>query len=429
MAQQELIGSSSICRRPHGFRIIPGGGGLFGVKARLMVALLAVASAAACAGGGVPSHVEAATQLSAQVSPGSLTFGNQQVGVGSAGQTVILLNSGSGALSITTVSVTGDFSQTNNCPSTLGVSTNCAFVVSFTPTATGARTGTLSITTSAASAAQTVNLTGTGIAVTAQISPDSLTFASQMVGTPSTPQNVILTNVGTTPFNLTAVNISGDFSQTSNCPASLVGGSSCTFQIVFTPTATGTRKGMFSLTTTAPNILPGINLMGTGAATGVSATQNPQVAAYSVNVPAGGTVSIQFGPDTNYGLNTWSQPAPSGGGVVTILVAGMRAFTTYHMRAVVQSSGGTQSYDSDHVFTTGGLPVAQTPSLTATTTPGMTPNGGIELLDLLMFEGTSPAEDVVATDLSGNVIWYYTPRISRPQSQPRQAPAEWAYAH
>ena len=411
MTHQALIRSSCASLQVHGVRIIPGGSGrgLSWAKARLIVALLAVAGAAACGGGGVSSHVQAASQLSAQVSPGSLTFGNQVVGVVSAAQTVILLNSGSAAVNITKVSITGDFSQTNNCPSSLGAGANCSFLVYFTPTAAGARTGTLSIITSASSAAQTVGLTGSGIGVTAQVSAGSLTFASQLVGTASPPQTVTLTNVGTTPFSLTTANISGDFSQTSNCPASLEGGSSCTFQIVFTPTATGTRKGALSITTTAPNILPDVNLTGIGAATGVSATHNPQVALYSVNVPEGSTVSIQFGPDTNYGLNTWSQSAPSGGGLVSILVAGMRAFTTYHMRAVVQLSDGTQTYDSDHVFTTGGLSAAQTPSLTATTTPGMTPNSGIELLDLLMFAGTSTAEDVVATDLSGNVIWYYDP--------------------
>jgi hypothetical protein len=135
----------------------------------------------------------------------------------------------------------------------------------------------------------------------------------------------------------------------------------------------------------------------------VSTTQNPQVASYSFNVPEASQVFVQFGPDTNYGFNTSTQSTPSSGGQVQILVAGMRGFTPYHMRAVAQFSDGTQFADSDHVFTTGGLSAAQIPSMTATTTPGMTPSGGIELLDLLEPGGT----DVVATDLSGNVIWYY----------------------
>ncbi|MGD0225481.1 MAG: choice-of-anchor D domain-containing protein [Terriglobia bacterium] len=234
-------------------------------KARLVAALLAVVSGVACGGGGgVSTHVQTQSQPSVQVSPGSLTFGNLVVGVTSASQTVTLLNAGSATINITAVSVTGDFSQTNNCSSTVASGSNCTFLVYFTPTQTGARTGTLSITSSASSGAQTVSLSGTGVGLTAQVSPASLTFAAQLVGTASTAQNLVLANIGTTPFNFTGVNVSGDFSQTSNCPATLAAGSSCTFQVVFTPTATGTRRGILSITTTASNTLPDVNLTGTG---------------------------------------------------------------------------------------------------------------------------------------------------------------------
>ncbi|HEV2176913.1 MAG TPA: aryl-sulfate sulfotransferase [Terriglobia bacterium] len=141
----------------------------------------------------------------------------------------------------------------------------------------------------------------------------------------------------------------------------------------------------------------------------VSSTKNPQVAQYSIMAPAGSQVQIQFGPDTNYGLETWSVSAPSGGGSVSILVAGMKGFTTYHMRAAVQLSASTQFLDSDHTFTTGGLTAAQTPVITTTTATGMTPNPGIELLDLLTLSATGTQENVAATDLAGNVIWFFDP--------------------
>ena len=47
--------------------------------------------------------------------------------------------------------------------------------------------------------------------------------------------------------------------------------------------------------------------------------------------------------------------------------------------------------------------------MTATTTPGMTPSGGVELLDLVHSGSSGPQENVVATDLNGNVIWYFDP--------------------
>ena len=141
----------------------------------------------------------------------------------------------------------------------------------------------------------------------------------------------------------------------------------------------------------------------------VSSTNNPQVASYTLNVPDASTVYIQFGTDTSYGLSTSTQTTPVGGGQVQILVAGMRGFTPYHLRAVVQFLDGTQFTDSDQVFTTGGLSAAQIPSMTAATTPGMTPNSGIEMLQLVDTSPTGTAENALATDLSGNVIWYFDP--------------------
>ncbi len=133
----------------------------------------------------------------------------------------------------------------------------------------------------------------------------------------------------------------------------------------------------------------------------VSPTANPQVALYSISTTAPGNVSIQFGPDTNYGLTTWAQPA-SPSGVTNLFVAGMRANSPYHMRAVVQLSDGTQLTDADHLFTTSALDPTQVPTITATTTEGMTPQSGVELLDLI---GGNSRPTI--TDLSGKVLWTY----------------------
>jgi arylsulfate sulfotransferase len=72
----------------------------------------------------------------------------------------------------------------------------------------------------------------------------------------------------------------------------------------------------------------------------VNATAHPLVAAYQLSVPPPGQVSVDFGPDLNYGRRTWSQHVPAGGETVSLLVAGMRANTTYHMRARIDLSSG-----------------------------------------------------------------------------------------
>jgi hypothetical protein len=135
----------------------------------------------------------------------------------------------------------------------------------------------------------------------------------------------------------------------------------------------------------------------------VTPTANPQVASYAISPVAPGNVSVQFGLDTNYGLTTWAQPVPSGGGLVSLFVAGMKGNTLYHMRGVVEFADGTQYVDPDITFTTGALPTAQLPVLTATTTPGMTPQSGVELLDLIL----TAIVPVAVTDLNGNVLWTY----------------------
>jgi arylsulfate sulfotransferase len=138
----------------------------------------------------------------------------------------------------------------------------------------------------------------------------------------------------------------------------------------------------------------------------VSTTNNPMVAEYSITAPDGAYVKIEFGPNTSYGLDTWSRPTPSGGGPVNILVAGMRAFTAYHMRADVALPGGTQFQDDDHTFQTQGPASSLIPQMTVTTSSSLTPQPGIEMLDLLGGTGTTLLH-AVATDLQGNLIWYY----------------------
>jgi arylsulfate sulfotransferase len=142
----------------------------------------------------------------------------------------------------------------------------------------------------------------------------------------------------------------------------------------------------------------------------VASTANVQVASYTITPPATANVSIQFGADTTYGRNTWQQPSATGGGPVTILVAGMKMNTAYHMRANIVFADGTQFNDIDHTFTTGAVDAAKLPQITVTTpTPGANPQPGVELLDLIGV--TNPSMNGVVTDLQGNVIWTLQPTV------------------
>ncbi len=134
----------------------------------------------------------------------------------------------------------------------------------------------------------------------------------------------------------------------------------------------------------------------------VAATANALVATYTISPPTTAAVHVQFGTDTTYGRRTNDLAAPSTGGAISTFVAGMLASTLYHMQAVVQFPDGTLFLDADQVFTTGAIPAGELANIAATTTPGMTPQSGIEFLDTI-----DPGGNVLATDLAGNIIWYY----------------------
>ena len=92
-------------------------------------------------------------------------------------------------------------------------------------------------------------------------------------------------------------------------------------------------------------------------------------------------------------------------------MAGMKQSTVYHMRGVIQFADGTQFDDADQTFTTGALPANLVPTITTTTTAGMTPQSGVELLDMVTIGSPTHIPEVVVTDLDGNVLWAYQPTL------------------
>jgi hypothetical protein len=95
-------------------------------------------------------------------SPSSLSFASTTVGSSAATQAVTVSNTGAAAASVSSVSVSGDFAQTNTCGSSLAAGGSCTVSVTFHPTASGTRTGTLTVTSNATNSPTTVALSGTG---------------------------------------------------------------------------------------------------------------------------------------------------------------------------------------------------------------------------------------------------------------------------
>jgi hypothetical protein len=151
---------------------------------------------------------------------------------------------------------------------------------------------------------------GAGVSLT----PASMTFTTQVVGTTSVAQVATLTNNLSTALTLsigfTGTN-SGDFAQTNTCGTSLAVGSSCTISVTFDPTASGTRTATLDVTDNAGNSPQTISLSGTAiapvtlsttslsfgtvlvdasvTAPAVTLTNNQAVALTSINVTVTGT--------------------------------------------------------------------------------------------------------------------------------------------
>jgi hypothetical protein len=205
------------------------------------------------------------------VTPTALTFPVQVVATTSAAQTITVKNSSTITVTFTSIAITGtnlkDFSETNNCLGTsLLANASCTISVTFKPTTINIRNAAVTITDSAANSPQTVTLKGTGTAVS--LSPTSLTFAAQTVGTSSTPQVITLTNVspaGTvvvSKVSITGTNAT-DFTETSTC-TSIAPKGTCTVSVTFKPTATGTRTAAVSFADNGGGTPQTVALSGTG---------------------------------------------------------------------------------------------------------------------------------------------------------------------
>ena len=206
----------------------------------------------------------------ASLSSTSLTFPTQTTGTTSAPQVVTLSNGGTAPLAISSIALTGaspgDFAQTNSCGSSLAAGANCTVTVTFTPTTGGTRTAAVTITDNAAGSPQTIGLTGTGTVVS--LSPKSISFGSQRVGSSSAPQVVTLTNHGTLTLSIGGIRFTGhgagDFAETKTCGTRVQPGASCTISITFTPQAKGTYSAVMNVTDNGGGSPQTVALSGTG---------------------------------------------------------------------------------------------------------------------------------------------------------------------
>jgi len=208
------------------------------------------------------------------LSPQQISFGNQALGTTTTTPAAVTLtNEGSAPLSISSISASGNFTETNNCGTSLpaGGST-CTIQVTFSPTEAGQQTDEVVISDNSAGSPHYITVTGNGVLATGSLSltPTSLTFAAQEYQTTSPPQSVTLVNSGNVAVTITSIAVSGDFAETNTCgglpttPTVLNVGQACTIYVTFTPNGSGNRTGSVTIRSNAANSAAAVGLSGTG---------------------------------------------------------------------------------------------------------------------------------------------------------------------
>jgi hypothetical protein len=196
--------------------------------------------------------------------PAVVSFGARTIGAAGDPVVVSLRNNGSTVVAVSELSVTGDFVATGCVAATLAPSEACTLTIAFEPVFVGTRTGTLTVRSAELSAPLVLALTGEGTRGGLLLAPTSLTFSSQSVGTVGVTQSVVLTNSGSVAIGISGISTTGDFSAMSDCGDRLEAGASCSAAVTFSPTGTGTRTGILSVTGDADGSPHELSLKGTG---------------------------------------------------------------------------------------------------------------------------------------------------------------------
>jgi hypothetical protein len=174
------------------------------------------------------------------LSASSLAFASQQVGLTPAPTLPITVtNNGTSAVTFSSITASGDFSETDNCAkSPLPPTTNCKITVSFAPTTAGSSIGALTLTDNAPGSPQIVLLTGTGVGQQSDF----------QIGVTPSSASVPAGNSATMAVTLTS--ISG-FSQpvTLSCTGLPVNASCSFFPSLATPGAPGQLASILTIST------------------------------------------------------------------------------------------------------------------------------------------------------------------------------------
>lgn len=255
------------------------------------------------------------------LSQASIGFGTVTMGTSSIARSVTLSNSGSAALTLTSLlSSSSEFVLTHNCAASLAPGERCRLDVVYKPTsATAAET--VVITSNAFSSPNSVVLTGMGSTATLPVlawadGSSTLQFASTEVGKSTASKPLTLTNQGPGSVTVSALGTAGAQAENFSVGGgtclggvTLAANTSCTVVVNFVPDAAGPRSAVLLVASNGSNP-PDIALSGSGvaASTGGGGGGTPNPGGGGTPNPGGGGTPNPGGGGT---------PNPGGGDTPT----------------------------------------------------------------------------------------------------------------
>lgn len=283
-------------------------------------------------------------QSALNVTPSTVSFGNVSVGT-AASQTIQVSNTGTAALTISQVSVSGSgYSASGlSLPVDLNPGQASTFNIQYQPTAAGNASGTVSIVSTAPNSPNTISLSGTGIAATETISlsTNSVSFGSVTTGN-SLTHGVTVTNTGNANVNISQINVSGGGFSLSGVavPVTLTPSQSLSFNVIFNPTSAGNATGSVTVTSNASGSPATVALSGTGVAP----------ATHSVTLDWNASTSSVSGYNVYRSTTNGSGYKKVNGGLVGSTsytdTTVQNGTTYYYVTTAVDGSGNESSYSN-----------------------------------------------------------------------------------
>jgi RHS repeat-associated protein len=255
-----------------------------------------------------PSNMEQQGQPQAPsaftVSPASLTFSAQLIDTASAAKLVTISNTGASAQPIV-ITMTGDYTETDNCNGSVAASGSCTAQITFVPTIVGSIKGAATINDNSNNLLAFVDISGTGQAPVTT-APTSLAFTGGTIGTISAAKTFKITNNTKSSVTISSIttNVPDYTINTGTCLTAPLPskGKFCTVTVQVTPSS-ATDDGAIIVTDNAPNALPLVVKL-TSAATAGSSPISLSKTSLIFTTLSGGTSAAQTITVTNTSAST-----------------------------------------------------------------------------------------------------------------------------